>query len=140
MEAASRGAHQAEDYTEGRVIGLLPGLDARAANPWVDVVLPTGMHHARNVLLVAMADVVIAIGGAAGTLSEIALAWAHGVPVVALDLDGGWSARLAGRRLDHRGIEAIRRATSPAQAVRIATEITGSARRSPPRSEPPAPG
>lgn len=117
MAAASRGARSSPRWTEGTVVGLLPGLDAADANPWVDVVIPTGLHHARNTLLVAMADAVVAVGGGAGTLSEIALAWVHGKPVVALDLGEGWSARLAGERLDERRADVVLRATSADEAL-----------------------
>ena len=75
MEAASRGAHQASSYREGDVVGILPGADAQTANPYVDIALPTNLGIARNVLVVSMADAVIAVGGSSGTLSELAIAW-----------------------------------------------------------------
>jgi uncharacterized protein (TIGR00725 family) len=125
MTAASRGARQAAGWTDGRVIGVLPGLVAAEANPFVDVVVPTGMNYARNTILVAMADVVVAIGGGSGTLSEIALAWQHGKPIVALDLGEGWSARLAGERLDLRRDDLVHRAASPAEAVELALTLIG---------------
>jgi uncharacterized protein (TIGR00725 family) len=125
MEAASRGARQATSWTEGSIIGVLPGLDAARANPWVDLVVPTGMNYARNIILVAMADVVVAVGGGSGTLSEIALAWQHGKPIVALDLGEGWSARLAGQRLDRRRDDRLYRAQSAEEAVRLAVQRVG---------------
>jgi uncharacterized protein (TIGR00725 family) len=82
------------------VIGLLPGGDPGAANPHVDVALATGLGHVRNAL-VAHADAVVAIGGGAGTLSELALAWVHDRLVIAFRA-GGWSGKLAGTRLDER--------------------------------------
>ncbi|MCB9537209.1 MAG: TIGR00725 family protein [Myxococcales bacterium] len=126
MTAASRGARQAAGWTDGSVIGVLPGLIAADANPFVDIVVPTGMNYARNVVLVAMADVVVAVGGGSGTLSEIAMAWQHGKPIVALDLGDGWSARLAGERLDLRRDDHVHRAASPSEAVRLAAELAGS--------------
>lgn len=81
MEAACRGAHSAGGFT----LGLLPGTDCAAANPFVHLAIPTGMGHARNVILVQTADVVLAIGGAYGTLSEIALARKTGRQVIGLD-------------------------------------------------------
>jgi len=123
MAAASWGAHASARYTEGTVVGLLPGLDPDDANPWVDVVVPTGLHHARNALVVAMADVVVAVGGAAGTLSEIALAWTQDKPVVALDLGTGWSARLAGQAVDARRDDVVHRATTPEQAAERAEQL-----------------
>lgn len=126
MTAASRGARQATGWSEGRVIGVLPGLVAAEANPYVDVVVPTGMNYARNTILVAMADVVIAVGGGSGTLSEIALAWQHGKPIVTLDLGEGWSARLAGEQLDQRREDRLHRAVDAEEAVRLATTLVGS--------------
>jgi len=80
MEAAARGAHDADGLT----IGVLPGEDAGDANPWIFLPLPTAMGEARNALVVRFADAVIAIGGEWGTLSEIALAMKIGLPVVLL--------------------------------------------------------
>jgi uncharacterized protein (TIGR00725 family) len=82
MAAASAGARAAG----GLVIGVLPGADAAASppNPDVEVALFTGLGQARNQVLVLSASVVIAIGGGWGTLSEIASALKHRVPVVAL--------------------------------------------------------
>ena len=123
MEAASRGARLADGWEEGRIVGVLPSLDPSDANPWVDVALPTGMNHARNVILVAMADVVVAVGGGAGTLSEMALAWTHGKPVIALDVGAGWSGRLAGASLDDRRPDAILRAATAAEAASLARSL-----------------
>lgn len=80
MEAACRGAQSADGLT----IGLLPGHDCHAANPYVDIVLPTGMGEARNVMVAQGGRAAIAIGGGFGTLSEIALALRAGIPVIAL--------------------------------------------------------
>jgi hypothetical protein len=81
MAAASRGAAQ----TGAIVVGLLPGSNRHDANEWMSVALATGLGELRNGLVVRAADAVIAIGGAYGTLSEIALAMAAGTPVVAVD-------------------------------------------------------
>jgi hypothetical protein len=84
MEAACRGAKAAGGVT----VGLLPGGDRRAANPFVDVALATGLGEGRNVLLVRVADIVIAVGGGHGTLSEIALALRAGKRVDGLEPAG----------------------------------------------------
>ena len=83
MEAASGGAAR----ERGMVVGLLPGPDRGAGNPFLTVAIPTGMGELRNGLVVRAADAVIAIGGTYGTLSEIALALKTGTPVFAV---GGW--------------------------------------------------
>lgn len=87
MEAASKGAREAGATT----LGILPGADRGQANDWVAVAVPTGMGEARNALVVRAADAVVAVGGAWGTLSEIALARKTGTPVVGIeswDLEG----------------------------------------------------
>ena len=81
MAAACRGAYDAG----GMTIAILPGADRRSANDWARVVIPTGMGEMRNALVVRAADAVIAVGGAYGTLSEVALALKTGVPVVGID-------------------------------------------------------
>ena len=83
MAAACRGAMEAG----GSTIGIIPGYDDRAANPWVEHVICTGLGQARNTLVAATGQVLIAIGGGWGTLSEIALGLRLGRPVVLL---GSW--------------------------------------------------
>lgn len=130
MEAAARGAHDSVNYREGDTIGLLPGFDPNQANKWVDIAIPTGLEHLRNGLI-ANADCVIAIGGGAGTLSEIAFAWMYKRPVISLDCDG-WSGKLAGVALDtrreagHASGATVLAAKSASEAVAIALERLGS--------------
>jgi uncharacterized protein (TIGR00725 family) len=84
MGAATSGAASVGGVT----VGLLPGSDRGKGHASLTVALPTGLGELRNALVVRSADVVLAIGGSWGTLSEIALAQRTGVPVVTL---GGWS-------------------------------------------------
>ena len=89
MEAAARGASEAG----GTTIAILPGSDRREANEYSQIAIPTDMGEARNVLIVRAADVVIAVGGEFGTLSEIAFSLKTGTPVVSL---GSWELEKAG--------------------------------------------
>ncbi|GIW72844.1 MAG: TIGR00725 family protein [Planctomycetota bacterium] len=102
MAAASRGAAEAG----GLVIGLLPGDDPHAANPYVTVAIPTGLGEARNAVIALASEALIAIAGGWGTLSEIALARKRGKPVVSLD---SW-----------RPDDSVLCATSPRHAVELA--------------------
>ncbi len=81
MAAACRGAKS----KGGLTVGILPGNDPSAANPWVDVVIATGLGEARNALVVGSAAAVIAVDGEYGSLSEIGLALRAGTPVVGLE-------------------------------------------------------
>ena len=80
MESACRGAR----LEEGVTIGILPGNDPKAANPWVQIAVATGTGFARNLAVVSSARVVIAIGGNYGTLNEIAFAAKLGRPIIGL--------------------------------------------------------
>lgn len=100
MEAACRGAKSSDCYQRGSTIGILPQAHPFQANPFVDIALPSGLGYGRN-FLVACGYAVIGIGGGAGTLSELALAWKNGRLVIALRGDG-WSGELADRPLDGR--------------------------------------
>lgn len=87
MEAACRGAKDGGGLT----IGILPGKDKNEANRFVDIPIVTSMSHARNAIIVRTADVLIAVDGKYGTLSEIGLALAIGKKVVGLntwDIEG----------------------------------------------------
>ena len=87
MEAACRGAKDGGGLT----IGILPGKDKAEANRFVDIPIVTAMSHARNAIIVRTADVLIAVDGKYGTLSEIGLALAIGKKVVGLntwDIEG----------------------------------------------------
>jgi uncharacterized protein (TIGR00725 family) len=81
MEAAAHGATEAG----GTAIGILPDEDRRSANEYLSYSIATGTGHARNLAVVCSGDVVIAVGGEYGTLSEIGLARKVGRPVVALE-------------------------------------------------------
>ncbi|HEX3840699.1 MAG TPA: TIGR00725 family protein [Acidimicrobiales bacterium] len=112
MAAACRGARSAG----GTTVGILPGRDPSAANPWVDVVIATGLGEARNALVVASAAAVIAVDGEYGTLSEIALALRAATPVVGF---GTWSLTRPDGQPDTR----IKPVTDPAEAVTLALRL-----------------
>jgi hypothetical protein len=83
MEAVNAGFKEGKGLT----IGIIPGYSKKDANKFIDIVIPTGLGLARNVLVVKSADVVIALPGKAGTLSEIAYCIQFGIPVITL---GTW--------------------------------------------------
>jgi uncharacterized protein (TIGR00725 family) len=111
MAAACRGASGAG----GTTVGILPGSSRDDANPWLTVALPTGLGEARNALVVRAVDVLVAVGGGYGTLSEIGLALRTGTPVVGL---GTWELARGGE--PDRGVD---RVSSPEEAVRRALDL-----------------
>jgi len=80
MEGAAKGCYKAG----GMTVGILPGEEKLAANPFITLPIPTGLAEGRNLLVVRASDVVVAIAGGYGTLSEIALALKIDKPVVGL--------------------------------------------------------
>jgi len=86
MKAVSQGFKAGGGLT----IGITPNYDKNEANEFVDMVIPTGLGLARNVLVVKAADVVVALPGEAGTLSEIAYCLQFGIPVISLN---SWDIR-----------------------------------------------
>ena len=80
MEAAARGCSEAG----GMALGILPGLDKRSANPYITVPITTGLGDGRNLLVVRSSDILVAVAGGYGTLSEMALALKADKPVIGL--------------------------------------------------------
>jgi uncharacterized protein (TIGR00725 family) len=107
MEAAARGATEAG----GIVIGILPDEDRRRQNGYLTYSVATGVGQARNLAVVCSGDVVIAVGGEYGTLSEIGLARKVGRPVVVLE---GWDLG-----------EHVSAASSPKEAIEAAFQLLG---------------
>ncbi len=103
MEAANKGAAAAG----GLSIGILPGELIEEANSFCQIVIPTSLGHARNNLTALAADAIVAIGGGAGTLSEMCFAWIHNKPIFVFRQFGGWSEKLGGATLDRRRDDTI---------------------------------
>ncbi len=81
MEHAAKGVKE----NGGQTIGILPGFDISDANPYIDIAVPTGMSHARNIIVVRSGMACIAVEGSYGTLSEIAIALKLNKPVIGLN-------------------------------------------------------
>jgi uncharacterized protein (TIGR00725 family) len=113
MEAASRGAKEAGGLT----VGVLPGFSDGDANPFVDVVLTSGLSEARNLIVATSGRAVVAVGGGLGTLSEIAFALKHGRAVIGLDT---WL--LAEHRVPGEGVLVVE---SPDEAVEAVDAVYG---------------
>ncbi len=103
MEAVFQGAKK----TGGITVAILPSRDKSEANVYSDIVIPTGMGWTRNSLVALASDIIIAIGGKSGTLSELAFSWMYGKPIIAVVGFGGWSEKLAGKKIDDRRNDVI---------------------------------
>ena len=103
MEAASKGVKEAG----GVAVGILPSSDGSDANQYLSIKIPTGMGYARNVLVVRASDVVVAISGQYGTLSELSFALSENKRVIGINT---WD------------IEGVIKATSAQEAISIIKE------------------
>jgi len=86
MAAAAKGAKSAGGLT----IGLLPGKHKTDANAYIDIALPTTIGYARNAMVAASADIIVALPGSFGTNSEICYGLVYGRPVIDL---GDWKIK-----------------------------------------------
>jgi uncharacterized protein (TIGR00725 family) len=107
MESAAAGARKEGGHT----IGIMPGYDRSAANRHIEFAIATGIGEARNAVIVASADAVIALAGEGGTLAEIGFAKKFGKPIIALD---SWPE-----------IDGLYRADGPLEAVTLAIKLAG---------------
>ena len=126
MDAALQGARSSLRYREGDTVAFLPAYGEDGASQAADIVLRTGLQHARNVVMIASADIVLAIGGRAGTLSELALAWELSRPVVVVGTTVGWASELAGRALDDRRTDQVHGPLAALDAAHFAVKLVGS--------------
>ena len=110
-----RASCEAAFTNGGTTVGLLPGDERSAGNPFLSISVPTGLGQLRNGLVANVADAVIAIGGGWGTLSEIALAMRAGKPVIGLHTWGPQSPDPSDRLTALAG--------SAAEAVRLALSM-----------------
>ncbi|OGC24223.1 TIGR00725 family protein [candidate division WOR-1 bacterium RIFOXYC2_FULL_37_10] len=117
MECACKGAKKGG----GTTIGILPGSNREEANPFVDYPIVTGIGYARNKLVVKSGNVVIAVGGSYGTLSEIAFTLGYKIPIVGLKT---WHFIHHDGKMD----EAMHYVETPKDAVKKALELVAKAR------------
>lgn len=100
MEAVCKGVKLSPDIFKGQTVGILPDETSENANPFIDTAVATGQGIARNIIIVRTADIIIAAGSGAVTLSEIAFAWQLEKKVLCVTLFEGWAKELAGKKLD----------------------------------------
>ena len=123
MEAASKGAKEAGGF----VIGIVPQDEKAAANAYCDAVIATGIGFARDFLTAYSADAVIIVGGGAGTMIEVSVAYQKGIPLIAVKGSGGTADRVVDSYLDDRRIEIVLGEDSPEKAVNTALRLVESA-------------
>jgi uncharacterized protein (TIGR00725 family) len=119
MEAVCKGAKE----EGGLTIGIIPFKEKSAANKYIDIAIPVPFSQARNIVVVLSGDIIVAIAGKAGTLSEISFSWIYGKPIVALTSVEGWSSKIAGQQLDDRRSDMIYGAETPQEVIDKVIEL-----------------
>ncbi|MFH0931816.1 MAG: TIGR00725 family protein [Candidatus Zixiibacteriota bacterium] len=104
MEGAAQGAKE----NGGTTIGIIPGENREEANPYIDFPIVTGFGEGRNLMVTRSSDVIIALPGKYGTLSELAFCLKLGKPVISLST---WDVS-----------DRIIKAKDPKEAVKLALE------------------
>ena len=123
MEAGARGAKKAG----GQTIGVVKGIRRFTSNDFTDVEVISGMEADGfdELLLVNMCDALIVIGGGAGTLEEMAIAYRNRTPIIALTTQPGWAKELAGKFLDSRNTIKIESAKNAKDAIKKTLQLLG---------------
>jgi uncharacterized protein (TIGR00725 family) len=111
MESACKGAKR----SGGLTVGILPTITRDSANPYIDIPIVTGIGYARNIIVVLSSEAVIAIGGAYGTLTELAFALHFNIPVIGIRT---WRVES-----EFTEVKRIIYVDEPEEAVRIAMEV-----------------
>ena len=119
MEAICKGVKE----NGGLTIGIIPYKTKNQANKYIDIVIPCPFSQARNIVVVLAGDLVLAISGKAGTLSEISLAWIYNKPIVALSSVEGWSSKIANQRIDNRRNDVVHGANTPQEVIEKINEL-----------------
>ena len=125
MEAACKGAKE----RGGTVVGILPHEEMSYANPYCDIVIPTGIGFARNHITAYSADTAIVVGGGAGTYIEACVAYQKGKPIVALAGTGGTADKIADTYLDDRKTVKVLSASTPKEAVDRALDLASNGKK-----------
>lgn len=98
MEAACQGAYE----YGGTTVGILPSNSKEHANPYCKIIIPTGLGQARNSIVVSSADIVVAVGGGAGTLSELAFSWIYEKCILVCSRFDGSAKLFCDKKIDQR--------------------------------------
>lgn len=99
---ATRFAAERALAAGGLVVSIVPSDDIGLVDWPCTVLIPCGMGDARNLMMALAGDACLVIGGRAGTISEVCLAWLHRRPLLPLTGCGGWSDQLEQNPPDER--------------------------------------
>lgn len=119
MDAVAKGVRSEGGIT----VGILPEGDRSNLSKYVDIPILTGMGFARNQILGLSCDVMIAVGGGVGSLTEVAYAYAYSKPIIVIENMGGWPEKFIGKYMDEKKRIKIIGAKNAKEAVDLAFKI-----------------
>ncbi len=111
----------------GFTVGITGGKDKRVYGEFLpDVLIPCGLGigGGREYTLILSCDVIIAISGGSGTLTEMAIAYQAGIPIITVSNFGGWAGKLSDTFIDDRKRLKCIEVKTPEEAVKKAIEIS----------------
>jgi len=119
---AARAAKEAG----GDVLGIVYGVGKQGVPDCITHLVCTATERGgpRETSFIASCDAVIAIGGGSGTLTEMAIAYQKGIPIIAMTGTGGWSDKMAGQYFDERKRMLVYSAKSAEEALKLAEKLT----------------
>lgn len=126
MEASAKGARASDKFEKHSLIAILPTDDISKGNKYSGIKLITHLGTGRNRLIVMNADLVVAIGGGAGTMNEITLSWELGKTICAYSEGEGWSTKVAGTAIDSRRSDIILPVKTTKEVIDIIAKQFGS--------------
>ena len=115
------------DKNNGLTVGVTGGKKKEIFGDFRPTVLiPCGLEigGGREFSLVLSCDVIISISGGSGTLTEIAIAYQAGIPIITVDKFSGWSKKLSEKYLDNRRRLKCIKASTPEEAFNLAIKMT----------------
>lgn len=101
---STEAAREASKYG-GITVGVAVGKDKKIYGRFKPTILiNSGLEigGGRELNLVLSCDVIIAISGGSGTLTEMAIAYQAGIPIIVVDKFGGWAKELSEKYIDER--------------------------------------
>lgn len=131
-DSISQMAARSCEENGGKTVAFLWGTN-KQTGPFQAIRISTGMARggAREAVFINSCDVIIAIGGGSGTLTEMCIAYQSGIPIIAIQNTGGWSNQLANKFMDSRKRMKILSATDAREAVKMALRLKSKSHPSP---------
>ncbi|HAB66658.1 MAG TPA: hypothetical protein DCE23_04760 [Firmicutes bacterium] len=89
------------------------------------ILIPCGLElgGGREFTLILSCDVIIAISGGSGTLTEMAIAYQANIPIITVDKFGGWAKKLSNKYIDERNRLKCLSAKTPKEALKKALKL-----------------